>query len=78
MNTKPTSLEALSLNPNSESDYVLNPAHSSVWITVGNISIYLRRHDEGVSVDLYPVQQSDSNSLAGTWLTFAEACREDE
>jgi hypothetical protein len=45
----------------------------SAWITVGNISVYIRKSDEGVAVDLFPVGDEMSDSLAGTWLTFAEA-----
>ena len=46
----------------------------SAWITVGNISVYIRKSDEGVAVDLFPVGgEALENSLAGTWVTFAEA-----
>jgi hypothetical protein len=54
-------------------DYVLPEDQQSVWITVGNISVYIKRNDEGVSVDLYPLDDENSDFLAGCWLTFAEA-----
>ena len=57
----------------SDTDYVLSEEHTSCWITVGNISVYVRRCDEGVSVDLFPLGVEADNSLAGTSATFAEA-----
>jgi hypothetical protein len=54
-------------------DYTLKEGHGSCWVTVGNISVYIRRNDEGVSVDLYPRGDEDSESLSGCWATFAEA-----
>lgn len=54
-------------------DYAFREDQQSVWITVGNISVYIKREDEGVAVDLYPLNDEMSDSLAGAWLTFAEA-----
>jgi hypothetical protein len=54
-------------------DYVLKDDHGSCWVTVGNISVYIRRNDEGVSVDLYPLGDEDAESIASCWATFAEA-----
>ena len=45
----------------------------SAWITVGNISVYIRKNETGVAVDLFPLGDETSESLAGTWLTYAEA-----
>ena len=56
-----------------ESDYVLKEEHTSVWITVDNISVYVRRTDEGVAVDLYPLGEEMEGSLVGTWALFSEA-----
>ena len=56
-----------------DTDYELNEDFKSCWITVNNISVYVRRTDEGVAVDLYPVQGETQESIAGTWATFAEA-----
>lgn len=71
MKTQTPSNEALSSV--SKTEYSLKPTHSFVWITVDNISVYLRRHDDNVSVDLYPVGQENSDSLAGTYLSFDES-----
>ncbi len=74
MTNQPISQSALFLDTDSgETDYLLNPGYSSVWITVGNISVYVSRHDWGVCVNLYPIEQEDSDSLASTWLSFDEA-----
>jgi len=74
MITQSISDAALSLDKDSSGiEYLLNPRHSSVWITIDNISVYLRRHDWGVCIDLYPIEQEDADSLASTWLTFDEA-----
>lgn len=57
----------------SSDEYELNADTRSAWVQVDNITVYVRRDDEGVSVDLYPVGQEDAESLAGAWLTFGEA-----
>ena len=60
----------LAFNETSE-DPVLE--EGSCWITVGNISVYIKKGDDGVSVDLYPLGDEMASSLASTWLTYAEA-----
>jgi len=79
MITQSISYPALSLDKDSSgTGYLLNPRHSSVWITIDNISVYLRRQDWGVCIDLYPIGQEDKDSLASTWLTFDRARIEPE
>ena len=63
---------------NEETDYTLSPPHGSCWITVDTVSVYIRRTDEGVSVDLFPKGREMNDSLAGAWATFAEADLEEE
>ena len=49
-------------------DYTLHPDATSCWITVNNISVYLKRTDEGVVVDLYPKGREFGGELiASTW-----------
>ena len=61
-------------NPDDQAtDYELMEGHQSCWITVNNISVYIRRTDEGVSVQLYPLNNEFEDSLGETWATFAEA-----
>jgi len=57
----------------SENDYILNNEHDYVWITVKNISIYLKRTDEGVVIDLFPILREGEDCIATTFAFFAEA-----
>jgi len=43
------------------------------WITVGNLSVYIKKADEGVAVDIYPKDGEDDESIAGTWALFQDA-----
>ncbi|NCA83799.1 MAG: hypothetical protein EOM72_13860 [Opitutae bacterium] len=54
-------------------DYQLPARRDHVWITVNNLSVYIRRTDEGVVVDLFPVQREMDERLASTYAFFAEA-----
>jgi len=62
----------------SESDYYLKDNATSVWITVGDISVYVMRTDEGVVVDLYPLDNENDESLASTYAFFSEVTDEEE
>ena len=58
----------------SDSDFVMKDSHSSCWVTVNNISVYIQQTDEGVAVDLWPHGlEADDLSISGTWLTYSEA-----
>jgi len=59
-----------------ESDYYLKDNENSVWITVGDISVYVVRTDEGVVVDLYPLDNENAESLASTYAFFSEVTDE--
>jgi len=61
-----------------ETDYILEPGATSCWITVDNISVYIVRTDEGVSVDLFPKGREGDESMAGTWALHQEAATEEE
>jgi hypothetical protein len=57
-----------------DTDYVLeDKPQNTCWITVGNISVYIKREDEGVVVDLYAVGAEDRESLASTYAFNQEA-----
>lgn len=58
-------------------EYSLRKEHRSVWVTIGNISVYLQRTDEGVVVDLFPAGHEMEEPLASTYAHFAEAERDD-
>lgn len=51
-------------------DYVL--VGQSCWIEVENLSIWIRKSDEGVSIDVYPNGDEMNNSIAETWVLFLE------
>jgi hypothetical protein len=54
-------------------DYIMSVGCDSVWITVGNISVHVRKQDEGVTIDLYPLGKESSNYFTSTYMTFQEA-----
>lgn len=51
---------------------------SSVWVGVENISVYIKREQEGVVVDLFAKGREDHGSLASTYLFYEEATEHDE
>lgn len=62
-----------SIEVDGETDLILHAG--SIWITVGNISVYVKKTDEGVVVDMYPKghEASDGLLLGAIWVTFEEA-----
>lgn len=53
--------------------YTLAPRAQGAWITVDTLSVNVKRTDEGVVVDLYPLDDEDGTALASTWALFADA-----
>ena len=45
---------------------------------MNNVSVYVRRTDEGVAVDLYPKGDEMEDAICGTWCLFSEAETPDE
>jgi hypothetical protein len=59
------------LDIESESEYVL--VEDNCWIRVGNLSVYVKKTDEGVVVDIYPLGwESEDPALASTYAWFQE------
>jgi len=56
-----------------DTDYELNEDFKSCWITVNNISVYILRTGDGVSVDLLPLGKEDKPPIVSTYATFAAA-----
>jgi len=56
-----------------DTDYELNDNYNSCWVTVGNISVYVRRTTDGVSVELLPHYKEDKPPIASAYATFADA-----
>ena len=55
------------LRQDNDTDYTLNENHYCVWITVENISVCVKRTDEGVVVDLYPKEGEHDETIATTY-----------
>lgn len=62
---------ALAIGLEPEGDYRLQGG--SAWITVGPHSVYLRKTDEGIAVDIYPLGEENSDSIASTYAFDADA-----
>lgn len=60
---------ALTMTPGG--DYELE--EGSCWIRVGNLSVYVKKEDEGCVVDIYPLNDENSDSIAGTYCLYADA-----
>lgn len=50
-------------------DYVANLAkNDSLWLSVGNASLYIKQTDEGLVVDIYAAGHEDAEPLASTYV----------
>ena len=54
-------------------DYELNEDYTSCWVTVGNISVYILRTGDGVSVDLLPRGKEDKSPISSAYAYLADA-----
>ena len=57
-------------------DYTLRQTEKSVWISVNNLSVYIKREDEGVVVDIYLKGCEDEQPIASTYGFFHDAVKE--
>ena len=57
----------------SASDYTLNPDFESVWITVNNISVWVKRKPEGVEVDLLPLSHELREPIAVAYASYYDS-----
>jgi hypothetical protein len=62
---------ALVRDPNKDGDFTL--VGQSAWITAGEISVHIRRDEQGVSVSLYPAGSEDQDELARCHVEFDDA-----
>ncbi|MBU3625875.1 hypothetical protein ICN48_06460 [Polynucleobacter sp. JS-Safj-400b-B2] len=59
--------QALSMDSGQDgSDYTLRPSESSAWITVDGFSVYVKREDDGVLVDIFGKAREGENPIAST------------
>lgn len=49
------------------------PRQSNVWLTVENLSVQVKRDDEGVVVDVFARGKEDEGTLASTWAMYQDA-----
>lgn len=54
------------------SGYILIPEWNSCWITVDQASVYLRRNQEGLEVEIYPLFRETDEPIASTWAMFKD------
>ena len=55
-------------------DYVLRG--NSAWIDVENLTVYLVKTDEGISIDVFPKRNGETeidDPIVSTWALFNEA-----
>lgn len=46
---------------------------SRLWLTIKNISVHIIETDEGVIVDIYPLNHEDEDPITTTYAFFNEA-----
>lgn len=67
-------LDPAPLRRDDNGDYTfVNPRGTGAWVTVENLSVYLKREHEGVVVDVWPLGAEDDESLASTYAFYADA-----
>ena len=48
-------------------DFELPEGEDSCWVTVGPWSVYIKKTDEGIAVDLYPQGGEMEEAVSGCW-----------
>ena len=61
-------IEIGALRKESDEDYVL--VGNSCWITVGSLSVTLRKEDKGLNIYVYELDHEDEYRLTHTWLPW--------
>jgi|21_taG_2_1085346.scaffolds.fasta_scaffold02175_19 hypothetical protein len=61
------------MNAEDHDEITLSKSQRRIWVTVNNISICIVRTDEGVVVDMWPLGQEGSTSMATTYAFFKDA-----
>lgn len=54
-------------------EYELKENENSVWITINNLSIYIKRNDKKVSIEVYEKGKETEKTIASTYAMFDEA-----
>ena len=61
--------------PIADKDNDWNP---HIWITIERLSLCIKQTDEGVVVDIYPLDHEDEEPITSTYAFFAEGIVEKE
>lgn len=48
------------------------------YITVNNLCVYIKKDEEGVVVDVYPLKGELGEPIGSTWVTYAEGAEDDD
>ena len=56
----------------SDFEYALQDGENSVWITVGEFSVYIRRTNDGIITDIYKKGNESNTALASTYALNSE------
>jgi hypothetical protein len=51
-------------------DFILTG--DNCYITVNNLTVYVKKDEEGVAVDVWPVHQEDGDPIASAWALYSE------
>lgn len=43
-----------------------------LWVTVFGVKVCISKGDEGISIDVWPKDDLDGESVAGTWVMYQE------
>ena len=60
------------LDDKSENGEYSLPIGKTCWITVGSASLYVNAQHEGVSVEIFPLNQEDDGEFASTHALYAD------
>ncbi len=57
-------------------DFIL--ANERCYITVNGLTVHIKKDDEGVAVDIWPLHEEDGEPIASTWALYSEGKEGDE
>ena len=65
-------------NDGDDSDWTLDEAAQSVWITVGNASVHIRNAGSHLGVDVYPRFRENDDPVGTIWIRQPEPATDEE
>jgi hypothetical protein len=61
-----------------ESDTDLVLTKGSMWVTVGNLSVYIAKRNHGVKVEILPLNNETGAAIASAYAYFSDAPAKEE